>query len=198
MIFMQIEIDGFIFKIQFGVFGGIMTIDHVDYSGVVVDSDSPIEDPRYIKALHEAFRRYEIIEKVIDAVEIYRHYRPYMLGDKLDHDRELIEFALSQDVISIEEHRQGLEDFLSDIYAIKSKKKKQGNYNNYLGSDHWKATRNKALERADYECWHCGGGDKLHVHHLTYERIGKELPTDLMVLCASCHARTHSQMEKSS
>jgi 5-methylcytosine-specific restriction endonuclease McrA len=32
-----------------------------------------------------------------------------------------------------------------------------------------------------------------HVHHLTYARVGTELPTDLIPLCAECHAYRHPQ-----
>lgn len=28
---------------------------------------------------------------------------------------------------------------------------------------------------------------RLHVHHRTYERLGEELPEDLVVLCEVCH-----------
>jgi hypothetical protein len=46
------------------------------------------------------------------------------------------------------------------------------------------------LRSADYRCERCGSpGDarSLEVHHLTYERLGRELPEDLMVVCWPCH-----------
>jgi len=33
--------------------------------------------------------------------------------------------------------------------------------------------------------------DSTHVHHRTYERLGRELPKDLEVLCLRCHERRH-------
>lgn len=36
-------------------------------------------------------------------------------------------------------------------------------------------------------------GVDLDVHHLTYERLGNELPEDLVVLCARCHALRHGK-----
>lgn len=66
------------------------------------------------------------------------------------------------------------------------------NYASYLRSEHWRETRADALKRADHECESCGAfGSPLQVHHLTYERVGKERPDDLQVLCRSCHAAEH-------
>lgn len=198
MIFIEIEIDGFKFKLQYRVFAGMMTIDLNDYSGVVIDEDSLIDNPKYIKALHEAFKRYAIIEQVIEAVDIYRHHRPdQFMGEDAEQCREDIEMALSQKIIDIEEHRQGLEAFLEGLHNHEIKRQKKISYNTYLGSNHWKSTRQKALERADYQCWNCNANDGLHVHHLTYERVGKERPDDLRVLCSSCHAKTHSPQKES-
>ncbi len=41
-----------------------------------------------------------------------------------------------------------------------------------------------------YTCARCGrikSAANLQVHHLTYERLGNELPSDLQVLCHACH-----------
>ena len=32
---------------------------------------------------------------------------------------------------------------------------------------------------------------RLEVHHLSYARLGRELPDDLIVLCPACHAIAH-------
>ena len=34
---------------------------------------------------------------------------------------------------------------------------------------------------------------KLHVHHLTYARVGNEEPGDLRVLCLQCHQKAHDR-----
>lgn len=34
---------------------------------------------------------------------------------------------------------------------------------------------------------------KLHVHHLTYARVGNEEPGDLRVLCFQCHQKAHDR-----
>jgi restriction endonuclease Mrr len=60
-------------------------------------------------------------------------------------------------------------------------------YAEYLDTPEWERTRAAALERAQYACaidvTHTDG---LEVQHRTKERLGAELPNDLVVLCASC------------
>jgi 5-methylcytosine-specific restriction endonuclease McrA len=61
-------------------------------------------------------------------------------------------------------------------------------YRAYLRSPHWRRTRKEALIRAEGRCEECGEAKRrLEVHHKTYERLGAELPEDLLVLCQDCH-----------
>ena len=66
-------------------------------------------------------------------------------------------------------------------------------YREYLETDHWRETRAAAIARAGGKCALCprvaegSETSRLHVHHRTYERLGEELPADLVVLCAWCH-----------
>lgn len=67
-------------------------------------------------------------------------------------------------------------------------------YQLYIRSPEWEAKRQQALARAGRRCAGCGSDgseDRLEVHHLTYERLGYEQLTDLMVLCSLCHAHEH-------
>ncbi len=65
-------------------------------------------------------------------------------------------------------------------------------YKEYLDSFEWDRKRKAVLKRADYTCEGCGNGDrKLEVHHLTYERKGMELLTDLVAYCGICHELAH-------
>lgn len=64
-------------------------------------------------------------------------------------------------------------------------------YEVYLRTEHWKITRYKALAHAGHKCQLCNSDKHLHVHHRTYERIGKEQMSDLTVLCSRCHAKFH-------
>ena len=66
-------------------------------------------------------------------------------------------------------------------------------YSEYLKTDHWQATRARALQRDGYQCRICASGKSLEVHHLTYERRGEERAIDLITLCERCHAAQHSR-----
>ena len=64
-------------------------------------------------------------------------------------------------------------------------------YELYLQCQHWRTTRAAALRRAGHQCESCGAVETLQVHHLTYKRLRRELPTDLKVLCRVCHMEAH-------
>jgi 5-methylcytosine-specific restriction endonuclease McrA len=67
-------------------------------------------------------------------------------------------------------------------------------YRDYLRSPEWRRTRAAALHRAGNACsldiTHTGD---LEVHHRTYERLGEELASDLIVLCRDCHRLHHAE-----
>lgn len=71
-------------------------------------------------------------------------------------------------------------------------------YADYLQSPHWRDdVRPAALERAGHKCQVCGKENKtLNVHHNTYERLGRELPTDVVVLCQDCHGLFHAEQKR--
>ena len=71
-------------------------------------------------------------------------------------------------------------------------------YSDYLETRHWKTVRESALIEAEFMCQKCRSQDGLHVHHLTYERIGEEIDSDLMVLCSRCHIEEHMQCNEKS
>ena len=67
-------------------------------------------------------------------------------------------------------------------------------YPEYLKTLLWEARRYEALNRAGHRCQACGRGRRevtLDVHHNSYERLGKELPEDLVVLCRDHHRLFH-------
>ena len=66
-------------------------------------------------------------------------------------------------------------------------------YHTYIKSDEWKEKRKKTLERDDYQCQRCGTGMNLVVHHITYDRLGKEDLDDLITLCKKCHEEIHGK-----
>lgn len=64
-------------------------------------------------------------------------------------------------------------------------------YEEYLQTEHWLKMADDAKKRACHRCQLCNSEGQLHAHHRTYERRGYEKPSDLIVLCSSCHAKFH-------
>lgn len=63
-------------------------------------------------------------------------------------------------------------------------------YEQYMQSDQWRKLREICITSADGRCERCGASEndvQIEVHHLTYERLGREDPDDLQVLCVTCH-----------
>lgn len=63
-------------------------------------------------------------------------------------------------------------------------------YNSYLKSKHWELLRNGLIKPND-KCQICNEKKPLQLHHLTYENLGNEKPTDFLKLCDSCHKMAH-------
>jgi 5-methylcytosine-specific restriction endonuclease McrA len=69
------------------------------------------------------------------------------------------------------------------------------NYARYRRSRHWQEIRALRFERDGHRCQDCKGksGDPvLEVHHLTYDRLGRERLEDLVTLCQRCHSTRHA------
>lgn len=63
-------------------------------------------------------------------------------------------------------------------------------YGEYLRSPGWIETRGRfRVSQLPQECI-CGAED-VHLHHLTYERLGRERLSDLLPLCRKCHQMVH-------
>lgn len=74
-------------------------------------------------------------------------------------------------------------------------------YQDYLDSAEWQAKRAAARARYGNRCQACqcngtGSQGRLQVHHLTYERVGRERMSDFTVLCERCHKREHDLDER--
>lgn len=65
-------------------------------------------------------------------------------------------------------------------------------YQSYLSSDLWRKTADEAKINANFRCQVCNQSEKLHAHHRTYERVGYEHPSDIIVLCEKCHTLFHN------
>ena len=66
-------------------------------------------------------------------------------------------------------------------------KTRKSEYHEYLASREWAILKNKVRNRSGGICERCGTGEHDHTHHLTYERAGHELLTDLIGVCMDCH-----------
>jgi hypothetical protein len=83
---------------------------------------------------------------------------------------------------------------MREMLAIHADRLRTMPYADYLRTNEWSRRRQMALTAADARCQLCNSTDRLHVHHRTYERRGCELPSDLTVLCQSCHAKFHDKI----
>lgn len=68
-------------------------------------------------------------------------------------------------------------------------------YELYINSEAWRIKRQGVLINPYYgrphRCFVCSSPVSLHVHHLTYERLGNENDDDLIILCSICHQEVH-------
>jgi 5-methylcytosine-specific restriction endonuclease McrA len=60
-------------------------------------------------------------------------------------------------------------------------------YNARIKSAQWKNMKRDLIRMRSQKCEKCGSCTSLQLHHKTYERLGKELMSDLELLCFSCH-----------
>jgi hypothetical protein len=70
-------------------------------------------------------------------------------------------------------------------------------YAAYISSEVWRERRVIQLENDGHRCQGCGGADDLHVHHVTYDRLGNEAPGDLVTVCEVCHGFIHREQQRS-
>lgn len=66
-------------------------------------------------------------------------------------------------------------------------------YKEYLKTPHWLKLKKQIRKRAKNKCEKCGSNKELHTHHLTYERRGHELLSDLICVCKKCHEEIHGR-----
>lgn len=69
-------------------------------------------------------------------------------------------------------------------------------YYKYLKSSKWRLKRQHKFNQVGRRCEECGSLRKLHVHHLTYDRLYVEKLEDLKVLCEVCHMEAHKIISK--
>lgn len=67
-------------------------------------------------------------------------------------------------------------------------------YHEYLRSAEWRVVKRLALDNAGGRCELCNSTEALNVHHRTYDRVFREVLSDLTVLCRGCHAKFHDKL----
>lgn len=61
-------------------------------------------------------------------------------------------------------------------------------YQRHITSKKWQRFKRRVKLSRGECCERCGAASVgLEVHHVTYERLGNELPSDVLVLCHRCH-----------
>ena len=61
-------------------------------------------------------------------------------------------------------------------------------YSKYLRSPVWSAFRARIIAKRK-QCAKCGAKRNFRLHHLNYLRVGKELESDVELLCVRCHRK---------
>lgn len=64
-------------------------------------------------------------------------------------------------------------------------------YEAYRRTASWQRRRQCVFTRARGTCEVCGVQNAVEVHHLTYERVGQEMLSDLVAVCRACHDKLH-------
>jgi len=64
-------------------------------------------------------------------------------------------------------------------------------YQLYLQTSYWAGVRRRMLANAGEKCMRCPSRSGLQVHHLSYDRVGRERDVDLLVLCRNWHMNEH-------
>jgi 5-methylcytosine-specific restriction endonuclease McrA len=71
-------------------------------------------------------------------------------------------------------------------------KKPTDSYEKYIHSTQWKLMREWLFHFRGKKCEQCNKTNNLNVHHLTYDHLYHEKPTDLIILCRECHKKAHN------
>ena len=79
---------------------------------------------------------------------------------------------------------------------IQHKKWTKKNYAEYLNSSHWFNFKRAYYKKHKRICSYCGSKVNIHLHHLTYKRIGKETFEDVVPLCKECHIAEHKMLKE--
>ncbi|WHZ60027.1 HNH endonuclease signature motif containing protein [Metabacillus hrfriensis] len=68
---------------------------------------------------------------------------------------------------------------------------KVDNYEDYLETRHWKQFKERYAKSHKKQCTMCDEKENIHLHHITYNRVGNEKFEDVVYLCRTCHLKVH-------
>lgn len=67
-------------------------------------------------------------------------------------------------------------------------------YTEYMQSRRWQERKRRLFKKRGYTCEMCGAsGLPLDVHHKNYDRLGRELDDDLLIVCKDCHPKADKE-----
>lgn len=79
------------------------------------------------------------------------------------------------------------------VLALRIIELKEMPYDEYLLTPEWKARANAAKRQFHGKCALDSTHSADDAHHRTYERRGREYPSDLIPLCRDCHSKFHGK-----
>lgn len=65
-------------------------------------------------------------------------------------------------------------------------------YQKYINSTKWERRKVSYYAHHPKVCRACAATELIHLHHHTYDRLGKEADDDMVPLCESCHELVHN------
>jgi len=66
-------------------------------------------------------------------------------------------------------------------------------YKEYMDSVYWARRKEEWYAKFTKTCWACHSVENIHLHHVSYERMGFERDDDLVSLCKTCHGELHDK-----
>lgn len=82
---------------------------------------------------------------------------------------------------------------LADHYNRYRKSSWWSQYSAYLAGPDWRARSRAAIAAAGGVCTYCMERPAVQAHHISYARVGHELPEDLRAICIPCHILEHQE-----
>ncbi|TKB53079.1 HNH endonuclease [Ferrimonas aestuarii] len=67
-------------------------------------------------------------------------------------------------------------------------------FGTYYNTEEWSKTRDRILNRDEWQCQSCHKPAQC-VHHIVYDRLGRENDLDLISLCHNCHDGVHAYQD---